>query len=96
LRNADLVISNDSGPMHLANAVGTPVITFFGAGNPAETAPFNREKAVVINKHLQCSPCVKNICKFKTVRCLEQISIDEIYQNVVSILNKSAGQKSLT
>jgi heptosyltransferase II len=96
LRDADLVISNDSGPMHLANAVGTPVITFFGAGNPAETSPFNRENAVVINKHLPCSPCVKNICKFKIVRCLEQISVDEIYQNVVSILNKSAGHKSLT
>ena len=86
LRDADLVISNDSGPMHLANAVGTPVITFFGAGNSAETAPFNQKNTVVINKHLPCSPCVKNICKFPTVRCLEQISVDEIYQRVTRIL----------
>jgi heptosyltransferase-2 len=94
LRDADLVITNDSGPVHLANAVGTPLITFFGAGNPAETSPFNRQNAVVINKHLPCSPCVKNICKFPTVRCLEQISIDEIYQQVVNIVNKSADARA--
>ncbi|GAK51343.1 glycosyl transferase family 9 [Candidatus Moduliflexus flocculans] len=86
LRDADLAISNDSGPMHLANAVGTPVITFFGAGNPAETAPFYQQNAVVLNKHLECSPCVKNVCKFSSVRCLEQISADEIYQTVIEIL----------
>lgn len=86
LRDADLVISNDSGPMHLANAVGTPVITFFGAGNPAETAPFYQQNAVVLNKHLECSPCVKNACKFGTVRCLEQISVEEIYQAVIDVL----------
>lgn len=86
LRDAALVISNDSGPMHLANAVGTPVITFFGAGNPAETAPFYSRNAVVLNKHLECSPCVKNVCKFETVRCLEQISADEIYQSVIDML----------
>lgn len=86
LRDADLVISNDSGPTHLANAVGTPVITFFGAGNPAETAPFSQEHAIVLNKHLVCSPCVNNVCKFGTVRCLEQISADEIYQAVIDVL----------
>jgi len=86
LRDADLVISNDSGPMHLANAVGTTVITFFGAGNPAETAPFYSKNVVVLNKHLECSPCVKNVCKFETVRCLEQISADEIYKNILFLL----------
>ncbi len=89
LRDADLVISNDSGPMHLANAVGTPVITFFGAGNPAETAPFYQQNAVVLNTHLECSPCVKNVCKFSSVRCLEQISADEIYQHMVEIFSEN-------
>ena len=93
LRDADLVISNDSGPMHLANAVGAPVITFFGAGNPAETAPFNQQNAVVINKHLPCSPCVKNVCQFPTVRCLEQISVDEILSHAVSRLSNDTCTK---
>jgi ADP-heptose:LPS heptosyltransferase len=94
LRDANLVITNDSGPMHLINDVGKPLITFFGADNPAETSPFNRQNAVVINKHLPCSQCVKNICKFPTVRCLEQISVDEIYQQFVNIVNKSADARA--
>lgn len=93
LRDADLVISNDSGPMHLANAVGTPVLTFFGAGNLTETTPFNRQNAFIINKHLPCSPCVKNICKFPTVRCLEQIAIEEIHEQVVNVLDQSINSR---
>ncbi|GAK59774.1 hypothetical protein U27_06759 [Candidatus Vecturithrix granuli] len=89
LRDADLVVTNDSGPMHLANAVGAPMVTFIGAADPVETEPFNRGNALVINKQLACSPCVKNVCKFSTVRCLEQISVEEIYQASLKLLQKS-------
>jgi heptosyltransferase-2 len=86
LRDTDAVVTNDSGPMHLANAVGAPLVTFFGAGDPVETEPFNQGKTIVINKRLACSPCVKNVCRFPTVRCLEQITVDEIYQNVLAVM----------
>ena len=88
LRDADVVVSNDSGPMHLTNAVGTPLVTFIGAADPVETAPFNQANTVVINKHLPCSPCVKNICRFPTVRCLAQISVDEIERHVLTLLQQ--------
>ena len=88
LRDVDLVISNDSGPMHLANAVGTPLLTFLGAADPVVTQPFNIQNAIVLNKFLECSPCVKNVCLFPTVRCLEQISVDEIYEGAMKALNK--------
>lgn len=86
LRDADAVVANDSGPMHLANAVGVPVVTFFGAGDPIETGPFNPAHSIVINKHLPCSPCVKNSCRFPAVYCLEQITIDEVYENLMTLL----------
>jgi ADP-heptose:LPS heptosyltransferase len=86
LRDADAVVTNDSGPMHLANAVGAPLVTFIGAADPFETEPFNQRKTIVINKQLPCSPCVKNVCKFPTVRCLEQITVEEIYQSVLNVL----------
>ncbi len=85
LRDADVVVSNDSGPMHLANAVGTPLVTFFGAGHPLATGPFNTRNAVVIQKHLACSPCVSNVCRFAAVKCLEQITVEEIYQSIVDV-----------
>jgi len=86
LRDADVLVSNDSGPMHLANAVGTPLVTFFGSADPSETGPLNRENAIVIDKWLKCSPCLKNVCRFPTVRCLEQITVDEIYQSVLKVM----------
>ena len=88
LRDADLVVSNDSGPMHLANAVGTPLLTFFGAGDSRITSPFNIENTIVLHSSLECSPCVKNICRFPTVRCLEQISVDELYNGAIHLLNE--------
>jgi heptosyltransferase-2 len=86
-RDADAVVSNDSGPMHLANAVGAPLVTFIGAADPIETEPFNKGNTIVINKQLECSPCIKNRCRFPTVRCLEQITVDEIYQSVLKIMS---------
>ncbi|MGB5987074.1 MAG: lipopolysaccharide heptosyltransferase II [Desulfobacterales bacterium] len=88
LRDADLVISNDSGPMHLANAVGTPLITFFGAGDPAETSPFNASETVVIQKPLPCSPCLKNRCRYPRLHCLERITGDEIYRAAIELENR--------
>jgi ADP-heptose:LPS heptosyltransferase len=90
LRDADAVIANDSGPMHLANAVGVPVVTFFGAGDPIETGPFNTAHSIVINKQLPCSPCVKNICRFPEVCCLKRITVDEVYENLMSLLKLPA------
>ena len=87
LRDADVVVTNDSGPMHLTNAVGAPMVTFIGAADPVETEPFNKGNTIVINKSLPCSPCVKNTCPFPSVRCLEQITVDEMYQNVLKLLN---------
>jgi heptosyltransferase-2 len=89
LRDADAVVSNDSGPMHLANAVGAPMVTWIGAADPVETEPFNKGKTIVINKHLDCSPCVKNRCRFPTIRCLEQISVDEMYQSVMDVMRQT-------
>ncbi len=96
LRDVDLVLSNDSGPMHLANAVGTPLLTWLGAADPASTSPFNSEKTLVLNRLLDCSPCVKNVCRFPTVRCLEQISVDEIYDSALSLLRISPNKSRTT
>lgn len=87
LRDADAVVTNDSGPMHLANAVGAPMVTFIGAADPVETEPFNAPKTVVINKHVACSPCVKNICRLASVQCLELITVEEMYQSLFQVLS---------
>ncbi len=89
LRDADAVVANDSGPMHLANAVGTPLVTHIGAADPIETEPFNKARTRIISAYLPCSPCVKNICPFPTVYCLEHVTVEALYQNLDSLLQGS-------
>jgi len=64
LTTADVLLTTDSGPAHLANALGTPCVVLFGAGNEHNTAPFNDINRTVIRAdQLPCEPCVKNTCK---------------------------------
>lgn len=61
LAECSLVVSNDSGPLHLAAAVGTQTISVWGAGNPAHTGP-PMGQIVLRDTRLPCLACVKNVC----------------------------------
>lgn len=73
------VLTTDSGPAHLANAVGTPTIVLFGAGNEHNTAPYNKKDLTVIRYgKLSCEPCVKNTCELYDIpKCMQLI--DELH-----------------
>jgi heptosyltransferase-2 len=72
------VLTTDSGPAHLANAVGAPTVVLFGAGDESNTAPYNKEGLTVIRYgKLICEPCVHNTCKLYGIpKCMEML--DEI------------------
>ncbi len=76
---SSLVITTDSGPMHIAAAMGTPVVALFGPTSPARTGPYGEGHAV-IRKNMKCSPCFLKWCE--TRRCMEDISIGEVFQAV--------------
>lgn len=86
IQSAKAVLSTDSGPAHLANALGTPLLVLFGAGNEKNTGPFGKEHAKVIRlNQLACEPCTSNQCKqYNIPRCLtaldEQIIVAELKQ----------------
>jgi heptosyltransferase-2 len=73
-----VVLTTDSGPAHLANAVGAPTVVLFGAGNENNTAPYNKQQLDVIRYgELICEPCVRNTCKLYGIpKCMELL--DEI------------------
>lgn len=78
LRGAALVIGNDSGPVHLAAAMGRPTVAIFGSTSPVWTAP--RGAAVRIIAHaIECSPCFRRECPDGGARCLFDIGIDEVF-----------------
>lgn len=82
-----LLISNDSGPLHLANAVGIPVAAFFGPETPILYGPGN-DQNIIFYKGLMCSPCL-NVLNAKTVvctndnKCMYSISVDEVYDALI-------------
>jgi 3-deoxy-D-manno-octulosonic-acid transferase/heptosyltransferase-1 len=84
-RKARLVVSTDSGPMHLAAAVGTPVVALFGPTDPARTGPYGPGHQV-IQASLDCAPCLKRQCP--TRRCMAEISVDKVFRVVEEILSR--------
>ena len=76
-KNADLFISGDTGPMHLACCLKTKVIALFVATDPNRYGPYGVKDAVVIKKEQTCYPCLKRKCK--TPDCFFKITPDEVF-----------------
>jgi lipopolysaccharide heptosyltransferase II len=85
LQQADLVISGDSGPMHIAAAVGTPLIAIHGPTDPALSGPVS-PTATVLRSDIWCSPCynAKDTadCRFFTTQCMKNILPAQVFKVV--------------
>jgi heptosyltransferase-2 len=75
---ARLVLTNDSGPMHMANGLGIPVVAVFGPTDPRRTGPFQPPSAV-LKKDVPCWPCLYRKCPYDH-RCMTGISVDEVVE----------------
>jgi lipopolysaccharide heptosyltransferase I len=80
-----VVVSTDSGPMHLAAVLGTPVVALFGPTAPWRTGPFGEEHKV-LRVDRDCSPCFQRTCD--TVDCLAVIQVEDVFQAVEERLKK--------
>ncbi len=80
---ASVVVTTDSGPMHIAAAVGTPTVALFGPTDPLRTGPYG-EGHRVIQKDLDCSPCFKKNCD--TMHCMKEITVDDVFEAVKETL----------
>ena len=76
---ASLLITTDSGPMHIAAAIGTPVIALFGPTDPSRTGPYGSEHTI-IRKKLSCSPCFLKKCDSNI--CMRDITVEDVFQAV--------------
>lgn len=84
---ANLVVTIDSGPMHLAAAMGTPVVALFGPTAPWRTGPFGSEHTV-LRVDLACSPCLKRQCRFNH-ECMGQLTVDQVVEAAQKVLNRN-------
>jgi len=85
LQRCSLLISNDSAPMHIGYAVGTPVVAIFGPTDSDKYRPLG-PKDVVIKKELPCLPCKKALCPLDTNECMNSIDPGEVFEAAKKIL----------
>ncbi len=84
LSQCKLLITNDTGPMHVAAAVGTPTVALFGSTSPAWTRPFGLGHEVIYHQ-TECSPCFQKTCPIGYI-CLHRIQVEEVLRSMRKIL----------
>jgi heptosyltransferase-2 len=88
IKDVDLLVTNDSGPMHIGAAFGVPLVALFGSTDEEWTGPYGQKEAV-INKHVSCSPCFKRVCPID-FRCMTGITVEEVAAKVHAQLKRGS------
>lgn len=91
-KRASVVVTGDTGPMHIAAAVGAPQIALLGATSPRRTGPY-AANAVVLRAGLECSPCLSRRCPLRhdPPLCMVRIGVDQVFDAVLARLGQVEG-----
>lgn len=89
LSRADTVLTADTGPMHIASAVGAPLVVLSGAADPDRTGPLYPRDLVVINRELPCVSCQGRSCARGDIACMTQMPVEWVLRAVRQRLNDS-------
>jgi len=87
IERCNVLLSNDTGPMHISVAVGTATVALFGPGNHIKFQPIG-EKHAIVRKDVPCSPCKQFTDKCKDNICMKLITVDEVWDAVYQRLKK--------
>jgi len=93
MREAALVVSCDSGPAHLADALDVPLVVLFGSSSPTWTGPRGRQSQTIYHA-LDCSPCFARTCRHGTYACFEDISSDEVFERIKRIMGPASSSSA--
>jgi len=89
LKRASLLVTGDTGPMHLAVTVETPVVALFAVSDPARSGPGDdHDRHIVIRKWRTCNPCFSKNCPYAEPICMDNIAVDEVVTAVDTILRR--------
>ncbi|HEX5888773.1 MAG TPA: lipopolysaccharide heptosyltransferase II [Pyrinomonadaceae bacterium] len=89
----DLVVTNDTGPAHIAAALGRPTLVIFGPTNPLTTRPFAPE-AEILRHPPDCAPCMLRDCPIDH-RCMTAITVEEVFEHSHALLKRASFAKTV-
>ena len=87
IARCSVFVTNDSGLMHVATALNTPLVAVFGSTDHIATGPYS-EQATVVRQPVECSPCMKTHCPKGHFQCMEGITVEEVEQAALEWLIK--------
>lgn len=77
IRRSRLFVTNDTGPMHVADALGVPIVAVFGPTDPVSTPPYG-PKHTIVRKEIECSPCLRRTCPLRHHHCMKWIATEDV------------------
>jgi len=83
IRRCNFLVTNDSGPMHIAAAFGVPLVAIFGSTDHASTSPYS-DRATIVRKEVECAPCKLRECP-SDHRCMTAVSADDVVQAALKL-----------
>ena len=87
-----LLVTNDSGPMHIAAALAVPVVALFGPTDERRSGPWGVGDSIVISRHPKCRPCYNPRCDEKGWPCMEAIGVEEVAEAAGTLLGAQTGR----
>jgi len=84
IKRCRLLITNDTGPMHVASAVGTLIVAVFGPTDYITTAPFG-DKHIIVRKNVHCSPCLERTCPTDQL-CMRAVTVEDVFDACAKLL----------
>lgn len=92
LRKCHLLLTNDTGTMHLASLLGVPTVAIFGSTDPRLTGPLG-DRHIIVRRQVECSPCFLRKCPID-FRCMKAVSVQKVTDAVLSILHAGTAKNT--